>query len=1290
MKRTVKWASGLSGLMLAVATGAQAATIFKTDTATMNTAADWVGGTNAAIEHVGRFDSVISAANAANLSLGADVSLGGLSFIAGLKGPVTVVPGNTLTLGQYGIDMAGASQTVTLNNDLRLATNQVWNVSDRAVTVNGVIGDAASSTLTKNGGSTLTLAGSNTYAGATLVNAGTFVLYGATGAVANSDLTLGYGTTFNINYYPGVSQPSATRGKGLTVNGVTMALNAPGSNDVNDVFSGPFTVGPGYTVVTVNPDALSKKNARLTLGSLAHNAGGVVLFRGTQLGSSTMASRASGQGSIEFVTPPTLVGGGGAFGTITNSIVPFAVGADWNHLKAEFFITYDSTYGIRKVTTYATSITSGTDSDANVRLTATPTLITGQTAINALKLGVAGTASLTEINGAGTLKIKSGAMLVYSTNCTVGVTTPGTLDFGAAEGFISYNDQSYTPALTIGSAVTGSKGLVKATGGTLSLLGPVNVGDPIRFMSGTLNVGSAVTGPLAVSRSATLNLLPGSVVTGAVDLSVASTANSMGGTVVGSLTQDDGTLNLSSNAAVVGTLSAVGSTVNITNSSVVGSVIVGPNSRGGTLYLNNGGTVAGALSIQSGSFNLRTGGAVSGVVTNLGAFNFYGASDYTLNTSFDGSGTLYQLSTTGKMTLRQASGAHAIGRLSANSGTTLVLDGSDEAYTTANYRLDPAGALYSVAGGTWEFNMGSTENASNIRISRGVLTATTNSTRFSIGCANNSTFTMTGGTLYIPSTVLWGLRLGNIHGSWNDSGFNFIGTQTGGEVIGWGGSGLEIGSSSLNKTNSYDLSGGTFASCRGDVIIGSATPAGNTSSTTLTLRDKGKLLCVATLRGEFWSTDRTYAQQIFAFKGGTLAARAYEAVNLRSTVGGARGTLFNEGGALAPGDIGAAGLTAISGSYTSAPSAVIAVDIGGTTPANAFTNAAGYYDYVNVNNGYAALDGTLRVSLINGFTPAAGNTFDVLTSTGTGAALSGNFSNTSGNQVWATDGYSRFDVTNDAANLRVRLSSYALNQWASAAGGAWTNAGQWSLTQPDGSGFAAYFGNALVAAGTVTLDAPRTLRGLTFNSAAPYTLAGASTLTLSGDAATAARIFVTNGSHTVAVPMALADALTVEVARAIDTLTLSGAVTGGQALTKTGAGALALSGNNVLGTVTVSAGSIKMTGGSSTFDALSVAANGLFSLERGLLTLSNGLTIGTGGAFNLQTYGGGTLVLKRGAAGGAIDTVAEVNAAIAAGRITVKGQTATASVFVISEENVAGVWYVRVALKAYGSMISIR
>jgi hypothetical protein len=62
----------------------------------------------------------------------------------------------------------------------------------------------------------------------------------------------------------------------------------------------------------------------------------------------------------------------------------------------------------------------------------------------------------------------------------------------------------------------------------------------------------------------------------------------------------------------------------------------------------------------------------------------------------------------------------------------------------------------------------------------------------------------------------------------------------------------------------------------------------------------------------------------------------------------------------------------------------------------------------------------------------------------------------------------------------------------------------------------------------------------------------------------------------------------------------------------------------------------------------------------------------------------------RGAAGGAIDTVAEVNAAIAAGRITVKGQTATASVFVISEENVAGVWYVRVALKAYGSMISIR
>jgi autotransporter-associated beta strand protein len=1264
----------LAALTHMIALSGHGATLIKANTAAMNTAADW-GGTAPGPEHIGGFNSTLSAANAASLVLGADLSFGGWLFYGGMLGPVIVGAGNTLTLGASGIDMSGAHQPVTLSNDVALAASQTWALG-RNLTVHGVISGAEGTALTQSG-STLTLTASNTYSGATLINSGTLTMGSALGSAANSDLTLGYGTTFNINTnsMPGVVLPYTVRGKSLTANGATIIPAGPGDINVNDVFTGPFTIGPGYTVMTVNPDASPYKNVRVTFGRLERAPGGIVFFRGTSLGASPMANRAAKQGNVEFVEAPALVGGGGAYGTVTNSIIPFAVGGEWNHLWNDYFVTYDAVNGIRRITTHAASIADGSTTANNVQLTTAVSGINSAATINALKLGTGGS-----VDGTGELRLTSGALLA-SKSSSIGTNTAGTLAFGDAEGIVSMYDSTVT--LTVGSALTGSKGLTKATSGTLSLLGSVAVGDPIRFMSGTLNVGGAVTGPLSLSRSSTFNLLAGAVVTGAVDLSVSSSGTSAGGAIVGSLTQDGGVFTLKDNSAVIGSLAAVGGTVTVTNSAVTGSVVVGPNNRSGNLNVNNGGSVVGPLTVSSGALTLNTGGAVSGTITNLGNFNFAGASDYTLNGPFDGSGTLYQLSTAGKLTLRQAAGAHAIGRLSPSSGTTLVLDGVGDAYTTVSSRLDPAGATFSVMGGIWGFNMGSEHNSANLLISGGTLTATTNSTRFAIGCANNSTFVMTGGTLNIPSTVSWGLRLGNIHGAWHDSGFTSAGTQSGGTVLNNGGGGFEIGSLTPGRTNSYDLSGGVFYSSWG-VQIGSAT--NGTGSTTFTLRGTGKLVSRTAMAGRQAGPG---TRQVFAFQGGTLAAAEYQAAYLWPAAGAVTGTLFNAGGTLAPGDTGTPGRTWITGNYTSAPSAVLALDLGGTTQASAFTNAPGSYDYVFVNNGAAVLDGTLRVSLINGFTPSAGNTFDVLASTGTGAALSGGFSNTPGNQLWATDGYSRFAVAVDADNRRVRLSDYALNQWDAAAGGDWTDAGSWSIAQPDGSGFAAYFGTALASAGTVVLDAPRTLRGLAFNSATPYTLAGAGVLTLAGDAATASKITVANGGHTVSVALALADALTVEIAGAANALTLSGAVTGGQALDKTGAGTLVLSGNNELGAVSVSGGLLAMSGGTSTFDSLSVAANAAFGLGKGRLTLANGLSVAAGGGFSFQTFGGGTLVLRRGADGGSIDTVADVHAALAEGRITVKGQASDASVFVIGEEAIGGVWHVTVTLKSYGTFFSV-
>jgi fibronectin-binding autotransporter adhesin len=335
-----------------------------------------------------------------------------------------------------------------------------------------------------------------------------------------------------------------------------------------------------------------------------------------------------------------------------------------------------------------------------------------------------------------------------------------------------------------------------------------------------------------------------------------------------------------------------------------------------------------------------------------------------------------------------------------------------------------------------------------------------------------------------------------------------------------------------------------------------------------------------------------------------------------------------------------------------------------------------------------ALDGTLRISLINGFTPDAGNTFDILTSSDSGSALSGDFSNVTDGQIWALDGYSRFDISIDTVNKRVRLSNYALNEWDSTNGGSWSDANTWSITEPNSSIYGAYFGANLTAAGTVTLNTPRTVRGVAFNNAAAYTLAGSSALTLAGDAAATSLITVIQGSHSIATALTLTDALSIDVVQETDTLTISGAMTGDQELTKIGLGTLALSGNNALGAVTVSDGTLRMADGSSTYTALDIEANATYALHTGTLTLEEGLTVS--GNFNFETYGCGTLVLTRGIDGGAIDTVDEVYTAINAGLITAKGNTADASLFAISESEINSEWSVIVRLKTDGTIIIIQ
>lgn len=462
------------------------------------------------------------------------------------------------------------------------------------------------------------------------------------------------------------------------------------------------------------------------------------------------------------------------------------------------------------------------------------------------------------------------------------------------------------------------------------------------------------------------------------------------------------------------------------------------------------------------------------------------------------------------------------------------------------------------------------------------------------------------------------------------------------------------GSTTVISGSIGTTAGGTIVLSNGCYSVNQAISlSADTGGTTVNLFSMrgGKLTAASSISG----ANGAGAKQIFDFSGGTLAAATITATKLASvnepTV---QGTLVNNGGTLAPGDIGTAGKTTITGNYSNTvSSAVLAIDIGGTTQATAFQT--GQYDYLNVTNGAATIAGRLDVRLINGYTPPTTDTkFTILAVTGTGAALSGTFANVTAGNVWCADGYSLFtNVTQNAT--QVILAGYVVNEYL---GGSWDSASSWSQgVIPTNQNYAAYFGT--LASSFSPNVGTRTLKGLIFANPSSFTLSGTA-LTLQGDAS----IKVTAGSHTISVPLALSNAT--EIAVAPDSLlTLSGGITGGQAVAKTGTGTLALSGvNTLLGALTVSEGIVRFAAGTTTVSALTLASGAKCDFVTGTL-----------------------YILKN---GGGTDTIEEVNAAITANAITLRGSNALPADFKVTEETINSVVYIKVVAKVNGTVISFQ
>jgi hypothetical protein len=362
-----------------------------------------------------------------------------------------------------------------------------------------------------------------------------------------------------------------------------------------------------------------------------------------------------------------------------------------------------------------------------------------------------------------------------------------------------------------------------------------------------------------------------------------------------------------------------------------------------------------------------------------------------------------------------ASSNSTLTSITGASGATLTLD----AAPTANlaFASNSAGFKLILKNGNVTYNAltGSTDNTL-VRVEGGTFTIPATSARYQLAAANQ-TFELLGGTVDATRVASFGLRIGGSGSATQAGAQTVVATQSGGTLLA---TFFSLGGTDTAPTRSpsYALSGGLFA-VNSNLQIGADTAASGNSTFTFS---GGTLRVPGTLSGA-----QPGARQIFAMSGGTLAAATINATNLRPSDAASNGVFAPSGGILAPGDLGTAGRTVLTGHYASGPSATLALDLGGTGQASAYQS--GQHDFLSVS-GPATLDGSLRVSLLPGFTPSAADSFTVLSVTG---AFSGAFANVAfGARITTHGGEGSLLVTRSGNN--VVLSDFqpaltALQSW---------------------------------------------------------------------------------------------------------------------------------------------------------------------------------------------------------------------------------------------------------------------
>ena len=168
-------------------------------------------------------------------TLAADVSRASLNLqnSNAAVGQVLDLNGRSLAITTGGILSSGAGANLISNGQLSTTAGELVVTANNNLTISSSILDISGTTLTKSGSGTLTLSGTNTYSGPTVITQGTLI--------ASSDANLGSGATIELNGGTLKAAASFSSIKALTTDsGLAGAVDTAG---FNLTFSGADNAG---------------------------------------------------------------------------------------------------------------------------------------------------------------------------------------------------------------------------------------------------------------------------------------------------------------------------------------------------------------------------------------------------------------------------------------------------------------------------------------------------------------------------------------------------------------------------------------------------------------------------------------------------------------------------------------------------------------------------------------------------------------------------------------------------------------------------------------------------------------------------------------------------------------------------------------------------------------------------------------------------------------------------------------------------------------------------------------